>query len=96
MRKRDSLYDKYKKYRQSIDRHVFVEARHTAKQKLKQAHNRYIEEILGLADSDGMTDSSDQSNPDQCNNTYALKKLYSLLKKLQEGLKRHCTPLKEW
>ena len=53
IRKRDSLYDNYKRLRRPSDRHAFVEARH----KLKQAHNRYIEDILGL------TDTSEQSEP---------------------------------
>ncbi|MCG8048091.1 MAG: hypothetical protein JAY66_20795 [Candidatus Thiodiazotropha taylori] len=87
MRKRDSLYDKYKKHRRPTDRHAYVEARHTTKQKLKQAHNKYIEGILGLTDSDSRTDSSDQSTPDPCNNTYASKKLYSLLKNSKKDSK---------
>ena len=37
IRKRDSLYDKYKRLRRPSHRHAFGEARHLVKHKLKQA-----------------------------------------------------------
>ena len=49
IRKRDILYHKYN--RLPTDRCAFLEEKYLEKQKLKQAHNRYIEEILGLANS---------------------------------------------
>ena len=51
MRKRDSLYDKYKKYRRPADRHAHIEYKHLVNRKLKEAHNRYIEEKLGITNS---------------------------------------------
>ena len=92
MHKRDSFYEKYKKHRRPIDRHAFIEARHTAKQKLKQAHNRYIEEILGLTNPDGKT--TQVINPILIIAVIPMlqKKTVLSSKKFQEGLKRHCTP----
>ena len=86
-RKRDSLYDKYKTYRRPTDRYNFVESRQLAKQKPKQAHNRYIEEILGLTNSSEQSESNGQPSPDTHKSTYASKKLFSLLKNSNRTLK---------
>lgn len=82
MRKRDSLYDQYKKYRRPADRHAHLESKHLVNKKLKEAHNRYIEEILGITNSVDSSDSnaSPQTDTDPHKNTFATKKLYSLLK----------------
>ncbi|MEW8544058.1 MAG: reverse transcriptase family protein, partial [Candidatus Thiodiazotropha sp.] len=74
MHKRDSLYQKYKQHRRLKDRLEFLDARHLVKQKLKQAHDRYILEILGLCEQD-------EQQPEQPGKTsYCSKKLFSLLK----------------
>ena len=46
-----SVHDKYKRLKRSTDSCAFLEAKYLVKQKLKQAHNRYIEEILCLTNS---------------------------------------------
>ena len=54
-----------------------------AKQNLRQVHNRYIEEILGLTNSSEQSESNGQLSPDthkSFTHTYASKKLFSLLK----------------
>ena len=79
IRKRDSLYDKYKRLRRPTDRCAFLEAKHLVKQKLKQAHDRYIEEILGLTNSLEQPKPSCQSSPEPHKSTLASKKLFSLL-----------------
>ena len=82
MRKRDSLYDKYKKYRRPADRHAHLELKHSVNKKLKEAHNIYIEEILGITNSVDPNDSNanSQTDTDPHKNTFATKKLYSLEK----------------
>ena len=82
MRKRDSLYDKYKKHRRPTDRQAHIEYKHLVNKKLKDAHNRYLEEILGITNSSDPDDSSTkpQADIDPHMNTLATKKLYSLLK----------------
>ena len=94
-RKRDSLYDKYKKYRHPADRYAFVKARQLAKQKLKQAHNRYMEEILGTTNSSEQSESNGQPSPDTHKSTYASKKLFSLLKNSKQDSKG-TAPLKKY
>ena len=51
IRKKNSLHDKNKKLRSPIDMCAFREAKYLVKQNLKQAHNMYIEKILGLTNS---------------------------------------------
>ena len=80
IRKRDSLCDKYKRLRRPTDRCAFLEANHLVKQKLKQAHNRYIEEILGLTYCIEQPVPNCQSSPGPHKSTLASKKLFSLLK----------------
>ena len=87
IRKRDSLYDKYKRLRRPTDRCAFLEAKHLVKQKLKQAHNRYIEEILGLTNSLEQSESNCQSSPEPHKSTLASKKLFSLLKNSKQDSK---------
>ena len=79
MRKRDSLYDKHKKYRRPADRHAHLEYKHLVNRKLKEAHNRYIEEILGITNPND-SNSDPQTATDPKVNSLATKKLYSLLK----------------
>ena len=73
IRKRDSLYDKYKRLRRPSDRYAFVEARHLVKHKLKQAHNRYIEDILGLTANSEQAEPHYQSSSETHKGTYASK-----------------------
>ena len=40
---------KYKKYRRPVDRQARLRSKHFVNKKLKEAHTRYIEEILGIA-----------------------------------------------
>ena len=94
IRKRDSLYDKYKRLRRPSDRHAFVEARHLVKHKLKQAHNRYIEDILGLTDTSEQAEPHNQSSSETHKGTYASKKLFSLLKNSKQESKG-TAPLKK-
>ena len=55
---------------------------HLVNKKLKEAHNRYIEEILGITNSADPSDSNSdpQTATDPQVNSLATKKLYSLLK----------------
>ena len=94
IRKRDSLYDKYKRLRRPTDRCAFLEAKHLVKQKLKQAHDRYIEEILGLTNSLEQPEPNCQSSPEPHKSTLASKKLFSLLKNSKQDSKG-IAPLKK-
>ena len=96
MRKRDSLYDKYKKYRRPADRHAHLEYKHLVIRKLKEAHTRYIEEKLGNTNSAGPSDSNSdpQTATDPQVNSLATKKLYSLLKNSRMDSK-YSAPLKQ-
>ena len=94
IRKRDSLYDKYKRLRRPTDRCAFLEAKHLVKQKLKQAHDRYIEEILGLTNSIEQPEPNCQSSPEPHKSTLASKKLFSLLKNSKQDSKG-IAPLKK-
>ena len=64
------------------------------KQKLKQAHNRYIEEILGLTNSLEQPEPNCQSSPELHKSTLASKKLFSLLKNSKQDSKG-IAPLKK-
>ena len=57
------------------------------KHKLKQAHNRYIEDILGLTDTSEQPEPHCQSSSETYKNTYASKKLFSLLKNSKQDSK---------
>ena len=94
--KRDSLYDKHKKYRCPTDSYAFVEASQLGKQKLKQAHNRYryIEDILSLTNSSEQSESNSQPSLDTHKSTYASRKLFSLLKNSKQDSKG-TAPLKK-
>ena len=94
IRKRDSLYDKYKRLRRPSERYAFVEARHLVKHKLKQAHNRYIGDILGLTDTSEQAEPHNQSSSETHKGTYASKKLFSLLKNSKQESKG-TAPLKK-
>ena len=94
IRKRGSLYDKYKRLRHPTDRCAFLEAKHLVKQKLKQAHDRYIEEILGLTNSLEQPEPNCQSSPEPHKSTLASKKLFSFLKNSKQDSKG-IAPLKK-
>ena len=57
------------------------------KQKLKQAHNRCIEEILSFTNSLEQSESNCQSSPEPHKSTLASKKLFSLLKNSKQDSK---------
>ena len=93
MRKRDHLFNKYKQYRRPADRQVHLESKHLVNKMLKDAHNRYIEEILGITNhNDSNTNPKADSDPHT--NTFATKKLCSLLKTSKMDLKGSA-PLKQ-
>ena len=94
IRTRDSFYDRYKRLRRPTDRRAFLKAKHLVKQNLKQAHNRYIEEILGLANSIEQPEPNCQSSPEPHKGTFASKMLFSLLKNSKQDSKG-IAPLKK-
>ena len=64
MRKRDHLFNKYKQYIRTADRQAHIEYKHLVNKKLKDAHNRCIEEILGITNSnDSKVSEYDQEIP---------------------------------
>ena len=64
MRKSDHLFNKYKQYIRTADRQTHIESKHSVNKKLKDAHNRYIEEILGITSSnDSKVSEYDQEIP---------------------------------
>ena len=85
IRKRDSLYDKYKRLRRLTDRCAFLEAKHLVKLKLKQAHNRYIKEILGLINSLEQPEPNCQSSPVPHKRTLSSKELFYLENSKQDS-----------
>ena len=82
MRKRDHLFNKNKQYRRPADRQAHLESKHLANKMLKYAHNRYIEEILGITNpiDHNVSNTNPKADTDPHTNTFATKKLYSLLK----------------
>ncbi|MCG8048052.1 MAG: hypothetical protein JAY75_12610 [Candidatus Thiodiazotropha taylori] len=79
IRKRDSLYQKYKKTRTRKDREEFVAKRHQVRHKLSQAHNQYLETILGISKSE---DNAEPGKP-----SCSTKKLYTLLNRSKNDTK---------
>ena len=77
MRKRDSLYQQYKKKRTPKTRQAFLDYTHKVKHHLKISHDQYINSILGLSQTD------DQENP-QMKSTFTTKKLFSLLNRSKQ------------
>ena len=69
LRKRDRLYNKFKKSKESKDRKAFLNSKHRVKRKIKTAYEKYLLDILGL---DG--ESGEQ------NQAFSRKKLFSFLK----------------
>ena len=75
MRKRDHLIKKYKQYRHPEDRKAHLESKHLFTKMLKDAHNRYIEEILDITNPIGHNDSNTnpKADTDPHTNTFTLK-----------------------
>ena len=71
MRKRDSLYQKYKSRRTPKEREEFVQMRHQVRRKLNLAHNQHLQEILGISKTE------DASEPGK--SSHSAKKLYAML-----------------
>ena len=71
IRKRDHLFQKFKRSKDPKDRSAFLKSRHSVKQKIKAAHNKYLEDILGL---------KDQSGEDPSKSAFSRKKLFSFIK----------------
>ena len=75
IRKRDHLYQKYKKSKNPADKRSFLNCKHAVKKKLKQSHDNYFEDILDL-------NSSNDSREDS-KSTFSRKKttkLFSVIK----------------
>ena len=75
IRKRDSLYQKHKRSSRLKDRKHFVTTRHMVKVKIKQAYDRYLEDLLGISKLDlnhSPTGEAGQSK-------FEVKKLFSFL-----------------
>ena len=71
IRKRDSLFQKYKKNRTPKDRELFIQMRHQVRHKLNLAHNQYLEDILGISKTE------DDAEPGK--SSLSAKKLYTML-----------------
>ena len=71
IRKQDHLFQKFKRSNDPKDRSAFLKSRHSVKQKIKAAHNKYLEDILGL---------NDQSGEDPSKSAFSRKKLFSFIK----------------
>ena len=71
IRKRDSLFQKYKKNRTPKDREVFIQMGHQVRHKLNLAHNQYLEDILGISKTE------DDAEPGK--SSLSAKKLYTML-----------------
>ena len=71
MRKRDSLYQKYKRRRTPKEREGIVQMRHQVRRKLNLAHNQYLQEILGISKTEDASEPSKSS--------YSAKKFYTML-----------------
>ena len=96
--KRDHLFKKYKQNRRPVDRKAHLKSKHLVNKMLKDAHNRYIEEILGITNPINHNDSNINPKTDTIphTNTFATKNLYSLLENLKMDSKRLCTTETEW
>ena len=71
IRKRDSLFQKYKKNRTPKDREVFVQMRHQVRHKLNLAHNQYLEDTLRISKTEDDAETGKSS--------LSAKKLYTML-----------------
>ena len=71
IRKRDSLFQKYKKNKTPKDREVFIQMRHQVRHKLNLANNQYLEDILGISKTE------DDAEPGK--SSLSAKKLYTML-----------------
>ena len=69
IRKRDRLYRKFLKSKDSKDRKAFLNSKHGVKRKIKTAYDKYLLDILGLEGDTGKE-----------NQVFSRKKLFSFLK----------------
>ena len=67
IRKRDRLYNKFKRSKAPKDRKAFLNTKHGVKTKIKMAYDKYLEDILGLNDDTG-------------NQPFCRKKLFGFLR----------------
>ena len=75
IRKRDSLYQMYKRSSRPKYRKQFVTTRHIVKTKIKQAYNRYLEDLLGVNNPDQNVSPAGETGLSK----FAPKKLFSFL-----------------
>ena len=76
IRKRDSLYQMYKRSSRPKYRKQFVTTRHIVKAKIKQAYNSYLEDLLGVNNPDQNISPAGETGLSK----FAPKKLFSFLK----------------
>ena len=76
IRKRDSLYQKHKRSSRLKDRKHFITTRHMVKAKIKQAYDRYLEDLLGISKPDLNTSPTGEAGQSK----FEVKKLFSFLK----------------
>ena len=50
IRNRDHLFQKFRKSKNPSDRKAFLKSKHAIKKKLKLAHDKYLEVLLGIHD----------------------------------------------
>ena len=74
IRKRDKLYHKQRKSNKQEDIQHYKNIKHLVQRKMRQAHNTYIDSILGIMESHI---ADNEVSPTQ---TYVPKKLFTLLK----------------
>ena len=76
IRKRDSLYPKHKRSSRPKDRKYFITTLHIVKAKIKQAYDRYLQDLLGLSKLDINTSPTGEAGQSK----FEVKKLFSFLK----------------
>ena len=73
IRKRNNLYQKFKKSKSAESRKKFLRAKHAVKRKINVSHENYLEDILGLNSESDDTQNTGKSD-------FSRKRLFSLLK----------------
>ena len=76
IRKRASLYQRYKRSSRSKHRKQFIATRHMVKARFKQAYDSFSEDLLGISNPDPNTSPAGETGQSKS----ASKKLFSFLK----------------
>ena len=85
IRKRDSLYQRFKRSSRPKHRKQFIATRHMVKAMIKQAYDSYLEDLLGISNPDPNTSPAGETGQSKS----ASKKLFSFFEKLTPGLTRY-------